>query len=306
MRRLAITKNVNEANFITHGGTAHGDDIFASVILAKVAEMQGKDFVLARVRNVPVNISDDVIVYDIGGGKYDHHQKGGNGARANGVPYASCGLIWRDFGHFLLKDVENPEMVWRIVDKGIIQGIDAGDNGDLPKMEYPAYVMSVSAAVASFNPTWDSDEDPDETFLKSLKIAEVLFDNILKSAIAKAKAQSIVEKAIGESDGQILVLERFVPWQEAIFASENPKAAEILFVVFPSDRGGYNWQGVPDYLGSYNQRKPSPKKWWGQPAKVLQKITGVDTATFCHNNGFLGAADTLEDATKMARLAIDA
>ena len=38
------------------------------------------------------------LVYDIGGGEFDHHQAGGNGQRDNGVKYASCGLIWKSYG----------------------------------------------------------------------------------------------------------------------------------------------------------------------------------------------------------------
>ena len=78
------------------------------------------------------------------------------------------------------------------------------------------------------------------------------------------------------------------------------------FVVFPSNRGGYNWQGVPESFGSYELRKPTPKKWWGKPASDLQKMTGVATATFCHNTGFLGATETLEDAIQMAKLSVEA
>ena len=36
----------------------------------------------------------------------------------------------------------------------------------------------------------------------------------------------------------------------------------------------------------------------------LQKVTGVSTATFCHNAGFICVADNLEDALKLAELAI--
>ena len=66
---------------------------------------------VSRVFKVPNDLPDGTIVLDIGGGKYDHHQRGGNGARENGVPYASCGLIWREFGKELLKEVEDVENV---------------------------------------------------------------------------------------------------------------------------------------------------------------------------------------------------
>lgn len=68
--------------------------------------------------------------------------------------------------------------------------------------------------------------------------------NTLASTIAKAKAEQIVEEAIEKAEEHIMVLNHFVPWQEYIFSSTSPKADEIQFVVFPSNRGGYNWQCV--------------------------------------------------------------
>ena len=103
-----------------------------------------------------------------------------------------------------------------------------------------------------------------------------------------------------------MVLEQFVPWQEFIFASENPKAEDVQFVVFPSNRGGYNWQCVPDALGSFGQRKTVPSEWRGLSGENLQRVTGVPTATFCHAAGFLGSAETFEDAYALAKIAVEA
>ena len=35
---MKLTKNINEANLITHSGTFHADDIFACLILSKVID----------------------------------------------------------------------------------------------------------------------------------------------------------------------------------------------------------------------------------------------------------------------------
>ena len=306
MSNITIVKDAFEATHITHGGMFHADEVFATVILAKIAKMQGKDFKLARVFKVPEGISNEVIIYDIGLGEYDHHQQGGNGARKNEVPFAACGLIWKKFGNLLTADSSNPEMVWGLIDSTLIQGIDAGDNGAIPKLDYPASVMSISNIISMNNPVWDSDESCDEAFLKALKHAETIFDIVMDSSKAKARAENIIAEAIEKSEDGIMILERFAPWQSGVLNSENPKAKEILFVVFPSNRGGYNWQGVPEALGSYTLRKESPKEWHGKSAAELKALTGVETAHFCHNSGFLGATETLEDAIQMARLAIEA
>lgn len=299
---MDITKNIKEATAITHGGTFHADEIMATVILEKVFG----DIIVCRTFRVPEDLKEDVIVYDIGFGAFDHHQKGGNGARENGVPYAACGLIWKEFGPQIVANTCNPELVWNLIDRDLIQGIDAGDNGAMPKTDYPAHAMSFSAVISGFNPNWDSNEDPDEAFAKAVELAEVVFDNTLASTIAKAKAEQIVEDAIEKAEEHIMVLNQFVPWQEYIFSSTSPKADEIQFVVFPSNRGGYNWQCVPDGLGSFGQRKSVPEEWKGLRDDDIQKVTGIDTATFCHPAGFIGGAETFADAYALAKKAVEA
>ena len=65
-----ITKNINEANMITHAGTFHADDVFATAFLIKIIENP----IICRINNFNDDIKTDAIVYDIGGGKFDHHQ----------------------------------------------------------------------------------------------------------------------------------------------------------------------------------------------------------------------------------------
>ena len=298
MKKQVVVKNVAEANAITHGGVFHADEVMATVILSKVME----EVRVCRTFKVPEDIAEDVVVYDIGYGELDHHQKGGNGARENEVPYAACGLVWKKYG---MKVCEGSEKVWDIIDRTLIQGIDATDNGAMPRVDYPTQTMTISAIVSGFNPNWDSNDDPDSCFMKAFALAEQVFDNCLERAKGLVKADEIVEEAIGKSEGNIMVLDQFVPWDMPIFNSENEKAADIQFVVFPSNRGGYNWQCVPDAPGSFGQRKSVPESWRGLRGEDLQKETGVATASFCHPAGFIGGADTLEDAITLARLAIE-
>lgn len=299
---LKTTKRMEQANVVTHAGVFHADEVMATVILDRALE--GVE--VLRTFRVPENLPEDVIVYDIGGGKYDHHQKGGNGVRENGVPYSSCGLIWKEFGHKVVEKTEtpNPELVWSLIDRDLIQGIDALDNGAMPKTDYPAQALTITGIISQCNPNWDEDLDADEAFEKACELADTVFENILTNAVSKANAQQLVDEAIEKSENGIMNLERFVPWQEFLFASELPKSEEILFVVFPSNRGGFNCQCVPDTLGGFGQRKPLPEEWRGLPAEELQQVTGVETAIFCHPAGFMCSAETREDAIRMAELAM--
>lgn len=93
---------VNKMYGVTHMGKFHADEVFASVILELYF---GTLYVIrSQDKDIPKELPSNVIVYDVGLGEFDHHQYGGNGIRPNGVPYASCGLIWKKFGLSIVKD----------------------------------------------------------------------------------------------------------------------------------------------------------------------------------------------------------
>lgn len=284
-----------EATHITHGSVFHGDEVMATAILSAIGPVA-----LNRTFRVPEDTK--AFVYDIGGGQYDHHQRGGNGVRENGVPYSSAGLIWRDFGRELVSCDE----AWAFVDQEFIAGIDAADNGVLPSIDYPVKPASISNLISVFNPDWDSEIKPDNAFLEAVNFAQGVLARAIASAESKARAKALVDEAIGASEGQIIVLPRFAPWQEYVLTSDDPKAADALYVVFPSNRGGYNVQAIPDAVGSFGNRKPLPEAWRGVPANDLQAESGVSDATFCHPNGFMASAASLKGALAMAAEAIKA
>lgn len=193
-----------------------------------------------------------------------------------------------------------------MIDRDLIQGVDAVDNGVMPAPEYPANMLSVSQIISGFNPRWDDSTSSDEAFIEAVKFAHKIFDNVLANVISKAKAQKIVDEWIEKTDGSVMVMDKFVPWQEFLFTSECENASKILFVIFPSNRGGWNWQCVPEAPGSFSPRKSVPKAWCGLSGNELQKATGVSGATFCHPAGFIGGAESYEDAFALARIAAEA
>lgn len=114
---LNIVKDLKDANCITHSGKFHADEIMATVILNKIMPVN-----LLRVSEVPKTIKSDIIVFDIGGGKFDHHQKNKNGYRKNGLPYASAGLIWKEFGINVIKKMSSNDQELNY--QAIFQNID--------------------------------------------------------------------------------------------------------------------------------------------------------------------------------------
>ena len=304
------SEDYKEANAITHSGVFHADEVFATVFIGKIFPK----IELCRMNNVPDDIRGDVIVYDLGGGKYDHHQRSFNECRENGIKYSSFGLLWREFGKEYLKKVGVDENfideLYEAFDEQLVQGIDATDNGQLHRFkdsdELVVKTISLSNVISSFNPSWDeTKKSSDDCFMEAVKTAEIVFDNFMRRIISAQKAKKSAEKAIEESKDQIMVLDRFFPWQEALFESKDPKAIKLLYVVFPSNRGGYNVQAVPEQLGGFRQRKPLPSNWSGLSGMEFIKKSGVEDATFCHNACFIAGAKTLKGALLLAQKAVE-
>lgn len=303
INNIKLTKNINEANCITHSGTFHADEIFATLILSKIIS----EITLIRVQEVKEMPNENALVYDIGAGKYDHHQFGGNGERENGIKYAACGLIWKEFGKKLLEkyNVEDVDYTWNYIDKNLIQFIDSNDNGQLPKLQADYRNVHLSYMISIFNSKWDEDEDNDEKFFKALDFANIFFEEFINDTFSKIKAKKQVEQAIYDSKDGIMILDKCVPWKEFLLNSTEEKSKDINFVVFPSKRGGYNVYAVPIEIGSFENRKLLPQGWRGKRDEELQKVTGVRTARFCHNAGFICSCETLEDALRLAYQAIE-
>lgn len=298
--KIKLTKDIKEANCITHNGKFHCDEVFSTVILSKLLP----EIILCRTNNVE-NVTEKQYVYDIGGGELDHHQFGENGERENGVKYSSCGLVWKKFGKEIIKKykISEIEYAYEKIDKELLEGIDAIDNGQYPETNANYKLNSLSDIISDFNPTWDDVKNEEEQFLKALNFAEIIFDNFFKNIISKLNAKEKVELAIENSNEKIMILEQFLPWREFLLESENYKAKEINFVIFPSNRGGYNIYAVPEKLNSINNKKDFPKEWAGLRDEELQKISGIKTAKFCHNGRFICVTETKEDAIMMAKIA---
>ncbi len=197
--------------------------------------------------------------------------------------------------------ISDVKYVWELIDNNLIQCIDALDNGQMPRSNYK--LVTIANIISDFNVNWDENTDSDDKFLEALKFAKIIFDNTIKNTISKYKAKESVENAIKNSDSQIMVLNTFLPWKEFLLKSNLENASNINFVIFPSNRGGYTISTVPKDFQTLETRKQFPKEWAGLRKESLQKITNVNTATFCHKERFIASADEKEDAIKLAKIA---
>ena len=238
------------AKGFTHGGKFHADDVFSTALLQIVRP----DIEISRGFTVPEGFSG--IVFDFGGGMFDHHSEPRE-TRPNGVPYAAFGLLWRVLG---------PQLVGahqaRLVDENFIQPLDLNDNTGEPN--------SLAEAIGSFNPRWDSKDDPDACFWRAVGVAK---------------------------DG-IVVLPAYMPWKNGLYKTD------ALFVVYPSQRGGFSAQCVTD-TRTRRPKVPFPPAWAGQPEETLRERSGL-ALRFCHPSRFLVTAEDKPTAIEACRRALRA
>lgn len=291
---ITITKNLDEAKFVTHAGNFHADDVFSTVFMSRLFG----DITVIRLKDYKDNDSSK-IVYDIGLGKFDHHQAGYDKKRDNNIHYCGFGLLWQEYGLEYLKkiNVSNSEDVFKVFDYLLVNNIDAFDNGEF-EINADFNVYTIPSLIEMFRPKIDSNEVEDECFLKACRFAEFLFDKILEEAINKVEIINKVRVLSKNINNKILVLDEFIPYEYAIFYLN----LDVDFVVYPSNRGGYAAHAVPTHYKGFTKRVSFKEEWAGLRDEELAKVSGIKTAGFCHNNLFLFTAAMCEDALKAAEI----
>lgn len=292
---------------VTHNSGFHPDDVFAVAAISLVLEKEGKEFSIARSRDLKIAEEADYLV-DFGGiddpntNRFDHHQVGKAGERENGIPYASFGLVWKKFGETL----SGSKAISDKMDKVLVQPIDALDNGvKLVATERKDVIpIDIGYLTYIFYPTWKEDpESIDKNFLELVSYAKAILRRLIVWLGDEVEAESIVLDMYNKSpDKRLIVVENNrYPWQEIL-----SKFPEPLFVVYYNVTGDtWSMKAVRDDILSFDNRKGLPKEWAGKRDADLEEVTGVPGAVFCHNNLFMAVAKTREGILKMAEIAMN-
>ena len=286
---------------IVHGGVFHADD----VLCVAVAKAINPDVEIQRVFRVPdeAELPEGTIVADIGRGTYDHHQPDSKTDPIDGHKYAAIGLILNDERIFdrLTESLEaKGQNLSEFREE--IRKIEDLDNGI--KSEY---TTPVTYLCQNLNPTWDEQHDTsDRRFEEAVSLVK---ENFLEPFIkgkdmemyyntmyeigdqyhkdyerSEEHAREIVEPALEKMENKVVTLPQYAPWEKVLV----PSAAE--FVIYPSNRGGFNLQCVPPELDSFEKKVELPD--WSDKMP--------EGCTFEHPQKFLAAFDTLEHAQAAA------
>ena len=268
---------------ITHSTVFHADDAFGVAL----CRLLNPEITIIRTLDIEEhierarNIGKKAIVFDIGLGKYDHHQPD-KALRADGTPYCGFGLLWRDFGYLLCEDRD----AWEKVDRALVLPIDENDNG--------VKQNPLSLAIKVMNPNWDENVPENIAFARAMDVAKRILKAHIDSANSSSRAKGHVLSQY--TGGEILVLDKSLPWTDVV--QKDTRLKDVLFVIYPSERGGWNIQTVTKEKGTFSNRMDFPTEWLGH----ADPDRGIH---FAHTSNFLIACDTKEQAIKVAEEAVE-
>jgi uncharacterized UPF0160 family protein len=307
----------------THSGKFHADDAWAVAVL----KVLFPDADVIRTRDpAPIEAADFAV--DVGGiwdpatGRFDHHQKGFSGARQSGVPYASAGLVWREYGArcvaalalahtgHRLPDDKAREMAYGI-DADVVQYLDLSDVG-AAKSAPGGY--GLSAVISGYNTNWLDEERLGygaaadayrlDQFHRAVAVLTDVMVNAVKYRVGALLALEQVRQGEVLEGGKVLFLKNgALPWSQVV-RKEMPK---VLFVISHNiAEQRHMLHTVPVSPESFEARADLPEAWAGLRDAELAAVTGVPDAGFCHNGRFIASAKSYEGIRAMAALALKA
>lgn len=275
---------------ITHGGVFHADDIFATAALLLV----NPHIFLLRVPNDKAVqkemdergwTAEDTIVYDIGGGRYDHHTRDSAEVRPSDGwcrdpnPYAAFGKIMRDF----YPQIGLSEKAYRIIESKLIIPVDRADcNGKL----WHNVQSTLNDAISLFNPSWmeEPQEEANNSFWNAVGVARQILERAIVRANAIVMSEDEVAAAVSRSGKEApnyIILEKYVNYNSYV-----PQSCS--WVCYPSMRGGIQIYSVVDRGvnrgliddDSFNMMSRDDRCTFVHPGRFTAVFTNLETAEF--------------------------
>jgi uncharacterized UPF0160 family protein len=290
----------NTIHIVTHDGSFHADEIFAIATLCIVHKDKNIRITRTRDRNI-VDIADIVVdvggIYDTQSKRFDHHQKEGAGERPNTIPYASFGIVWKQYGESITED----PYVADAIDTTLVQPIDALDNG-ITIGEYKSFYgdmrpYDISDVINSFKPLRnDDDEAIYNKFMYLVEMAKMIIISMTKSIKdIKDNDDELKDEILKNKDKTLLILDKYYYTNNIGLLSNT-----VLLSISKKKDGTWIVESVRDNPKSFENRIKFPVEWLGKRDKELQNVTGVEDAIFCHKGGFMIVTGSKESAIIVA------
>jgi uncharacterized UPF0160 family protein len=316
----------------THSGCFHCDEVTATAMLKYLYDTDKSTLSLIRTRDQqtlrefqedPNTIVIDVgHVYDHEKRCYDHHQTSFNEpleplepGTGKMIPLSSCGLIYRHYGHALIRkaatelypDIQFTEAYLKdIYDdfyKYFVLSIDAGDNGiehtEGWKLYHPVILPSTVANFNSDEP--NNDEKQTVAFQEAVQYCSLTFRKHLDSTIRRKKdyckglthfTDAMTNTPADIQVDGILILKHPIPVNQ--YLKEYDPSQHYKFIVVQSNEQWKLWT-----VNKKGKRFETLKSLISE--SKAKELVGEDQVVFIHKVGFTGATKSLEAALKIVR-----
>ena len=289
----------------THHRHFHNDEVMA-IALLELYYFEGKSYELVRTRDEkilkPLKNDPNSFVIDVGFDynpdkkNFDHHQAGMNDGWEDGIPYSSCGLIWKWLREQKKLHQHMNEDTMNLLEERLIKKIDAQDNGIEKWVE--------GTFISMYNRKHDDEKVVDRQFKRALSAAKDFFINFFYQLRQEMKSTKEIEKSIRKSEEipDVVVMDSNVK----VAPVEIAKRTSKKMMVIPRTNNSWKIQTVPiSPQQPYSKLCPMPKEWRGLKDKELIKASGIEGLIFCHKDGFMCMFEgPKEEAVKLARFIV--
>ena len=305
-----FVEKLKTGHVYTHSGGMHADDVLSTALINKVCDKEGIERpVVHRIfdKNQAIEMGAENIVYDIGMGEFDHHQKD-NEVRDDGTPYASFGKIFEVVGQELFGEYADQ------LNERFVKEIDLCDNTE----KNNPYSMMISG----MNPNWNESFSLNEAFDNAVRIAEQGLDERIEAIDrgigyeALTELITSLEEDITETRTQakeLASIEADEVINQSIMNKESVTIGDKTFSMIHFDRPGIPYPTIKaavegtDIAGYTFPARGSvtykpldrdectlsiPERWKG-----AQEFD-VDGLTFCHASGISMSFNNIESCFK--------
>ena len=294
----------------THSGGIHADDVLSTALINLYCDAKGIDrpeVVRISDRDLTDDIKNNNVVFDIGGGDFDHHQSD-NESHETGEPYAAFGKLFNVIGETVFGEDAD------VVEEEFVKIIDLCDNSseDNP----------ISQTVREQLPLFGEKFTPDDAFESALAFCENVLverrdnlDDFLDNDISLTDLSPFNENEVGVFDKRTeerkeafenireIVAEKVegktslnngasiikldspgIPFK---LIAEQTGGTDIIGYTFPA-RGSISFKPLIDNI--------VPVEWRGETKENLEKV--VPGMNFVHNAGITVSFDDEEALEK--------
>lgn len=314
-----VLRSAKSVVLYVHDGLFHADDVLCAVLfeahyknidrkvirrrmtIDDIEELKSLDDGITRIvcdTGCQDLVTDNLLVLD--------HHSDNKLTYMNGVQYAAVGKFASCL-RWAFPDSKIASSGLYNFQKTVLWPVEVQDNGqkaeDLNIQLYPNLFSWISVFNCSWNEDWTESSD---RFFEAVELATKILDRQFTRLEGLVEAWEIVENEIESlNPSEILVLGKYVPWQEPVIGYNQLHCNQIKLIIFKSTGDQWNCQCVPVALGSFDTIIKAPEEWGGKTGVELEVLSGIEGAVFCHRGLWLTVWKTKDAALKAAELILD-